>query len=45
MKIKDANGVEGLLLNPYHTDGVWVFRVTNADGTFTVVGKTGVRTQ
>jgi hypothetical protein len=34
MKIKDANGVQGVLLNPYHPDGKWVFRTYNDDGTF-----------
>jgi hypothetical protein len=27
MKITNANGVTGMLLNPYHQDGKWVFRV------------------
>ena len=27
MKIINANGVQGCLLNPYHQDGKWVFRV------------------
>jgi hypothetical protein len=35
MKITDANGITGVLLNPYHQDGRWVFRVYSADGTFT----------
>jgi hypothetical protein len=35
MKITNANGVTGMLLNPYHQDGKWVFRVTNDDKTFT----------
>ena len=34
MKITNANGVEGMLLNPYHKDGKWVFRVYR-NGTFT----------
>lgn len=34
MKIKDANGVQGVLLNPYHQDGKWIFRTYNNDGTF-----------
>lgn len=35
MKITDANGVTGILLNPYHQDGKWVFRVHSKDGAFT----------
>jgi hypothetical protein len=35
MKITNANGVTGLLLNPYHQKGKWVFRVTHDDKTFT----------
>ena len=27
MKVTSANGVVGCLLNPYHTDGKWMFRV------------------
>jgi len=27
MKIKSANGVRGCLLNPYHKEGGWTFRV------------------
>ena len=35
MKITNANGVAGMLLNPYHNEGKWTFRVTNDNGTFT----------
>ena len=35
MKIINANGVQGVLLNPYHQDGKWMFRVYEEDGAFT----------
>ena len=35
LKFTDANGVQGILLNPYHSDGKWVFRVMHNDYTFT----------
>ncbi len=35
MKIINANGVQGCLLNPYHQDGKWVFRVYAEYGAFT----------
>ena len=35
MKIINANGVQGVLLNPYHRDGKWMFRVYVEDGAFT----------
>lgn len=35
MKITSADGVQGILLNPYHSEGKWVFRVTHDNGTFT----------
>lgn len=34
MKITNANGVTGFLLNPYHAEGGWVFRVYEG-GSFT----------
>ena len=34
MKTRNADGVEGILLNPYHSLGKWVFRIYNEDGTF-----------
>ena len=34
MKITNANGVEGFLLNPYHAEGRWVFRVYDSQGGF-----------
>ena len=34
MKTTSADGVEGILLNPYHSEGKWIFRVTEKDGTF-----------
>lgn len=33
MNIKSANGVTGMLLNPYHNEGKWIFRVYD-NGTF-----------
>lgn len=35
MKITNANGVTGCLLNPYHSEGRWVFRVYHSTGEFT----------
>ena len=35
MRIENANGTQGMLLNPYHKDGEWVFRVYHGNGTFT----------
>lgn len=29
MKITSADGVQGMLLNPYHQEGKWTFRVYN----------------
>jgi hypothetical protein len=34
MKTRNASGVEGVLLNPYHNEGKWVFRTYEEDGTF-----------
>jgi hypothetical protein len=34
MKIESANGKKGFLLNPYHKDGKWVFRVYDGKGGF-----------
>ena len=36
MKITNADGVQGILLNPYHKEGAWVFRVHDYNlGTYT----------
>lgn len=35
IKSTPANGVNGCLLNPYHKDGNWVFRVYHGEGKFT----------
>jgi hypothetical protein len=34
MIITTANGVRGCLLNPYHAEGKWTFRVYLEDGEF-----------